>query len=234
MSGRKTDTGENLRLQWGIPAIQARYLAGGTWFMPLSRFPGALCDEHGYVVFPDQHQYETCPHLRIGKRVNVRGGIAKIPGYHRFAEGHPPVPPPAVEGLLQDAVAVAEELRARGESPAHKLLKERVAANPLLAGFPVGCKAVVEHRFPSGDKVDVAFEYPDGQWAMVEIELEGLAENTIGLFQAVKYKALQEAVLRTKTREGTVVAGLVAHRVEPEIKTMAACLGIRVAEVPRV
>jgi len=69
---------------------------------------------------------------------------------------------------------------------------------------------------------------------MVEVELEGLEETTIGLFQAVKYKALQDAVLQTTETAGTVFGALVAHRVEPRVRAMAERLGIFVAEVPRV
>jgi hypothetical protein len=50
MSGYKTNSGENLKRQWGIPAVQVRYYKDGTWFMPLERFPGALCDPNGYII----------------------------------------------------------------------------------------------------------------------------------------------------------------------------------------
>ena len=49
--------------------------------MPLDRFPGALCDPHGYVIFDTQHAYESCRHLEIGQRVSVRRGVSKLPGY---------------------------------------------------------------------------------------------------------------------------------------------------------
>jgi hypothetical protein len=156
---------------------------------------------------------------------------------HRwFGRGIPLVgeaPGRTAKGLVEDAAAMADHIARRGESAAHRLLKERIAENPALAGLPVECKAVIEYRFPSGDKADVAFEYPDGRWVMVEVELEGLVETTIGLFQAVKYKALQEAVLRANKRSGAVIGALVAHRVEAEIQAMALDVGIHIGEVPR-
>ncbi len=85
-------------------------------------------------------------------------------------------------GLLQAAGATAESLRTAGESGAHRSLKERVAKNPELAGLLPGCHSHIEYRFPSGDRVDVALQYADGRWVMVEVELEGLEETTIGLF----------------------------------------------------
>jgi len=81
MTGFKTNSGERLRHRWKIPAQQARYHKDGTWFMPLERFPGALCDSEGYVVFETRQQYESSLALEIGARVNVHGGIAIIPGY---------------------------------------------------------------------------------------------------------------------------------------------------------
>jgi hypothetical protein len=54
MSGYKTNSGDNLKRQWGIPAVQVRYHKDGTWFMPLERFPGALCDPNGYIVFQNE------------------------------------------------------------------------------------------------------------------------------------------------------------------------------------
>ena len=83
MTGYKTNSGENLRREWKIPAAQARYHKDGTWFMPLENFPGALCDPNGYVVFKTEREYEACSQLEIGQRVNVRSGISKLPGYIR-------------------------------------------------------------------------------------------------------------------------------------------------------
>lgn len=83
MSGSKTNSGENLRKEWDIPALQARYHKDGTWFMPLECFPAALCDSNGYVVFETQDAYFSSPYVQIGDRVNVRCGISKLQGYVR-------------------------------------------------------------------------------------------------------------------------------------------------------
>jgi hypothetical protein len=83
MSGYKTNSGENLKRQWGIPAIQVRDHKDGKWFMPLERFPGALCDPNGYVVFQSEREYTSSSYLEIGQRVNVPGGVSKVPGYVR-------------------------------------------------------------------------------------------------------------------------------------------------------
>ena len=84
MTGYKTNSGERLLIEWKIPAQQARYHKDGTWFMPLERFPGALCDPKGYIIFQSQRDYESSHYIEIGQRVNVRGGISKLPGYVRL------------------------------------------------------------------------------------------------------------------------------------------------------
>lgn len=83
MSGVRTNTGRNLNEEWGVGARHALYHKDGNWYMPLERFPGAYFDPLGYVLFRTQKEYEGCSHLSIGMRVQVHGGISKIPGYRR-------------------------------------------------------------------------------------------------------------------------------------------------------
>ena len=85
MSGYKTNSGENLKRQWRIPAVQVRYHKDGTWFMPLERFPAALCDPNGYVIFQNEREYQASRYLEIGQRVNVPGGVSRVPGYVRVS-----------------------------------------------------------------------------------------------------------------------------------------------------
>lgn len=85
MSGVKTNSGEKLRRQWKLPVRQARYHKDGTFFMPLEKFPGALCDQNGFVVFQTWQQYESSRFLQIGCRINIRLGISKLPEYVRFS-----------------------------------------------------------------------------------------------------------------------------------------------------
>lgn len=82
----KTNSGNRLLRDWQIPARQARYHVDGTFYMPLSTFPGALCDPLGYVVFASREEYERSPDISIGSRLNIRcGGISEMPGYCRAA-----------------------------------------------------------------------------------------------------------------------------------------------------
>ena len=83
-------TGEDLNRKWKIGARQTRKDEAGKFYMPLEKFPGALCDRHGYVRFDTKEAYEQCPQLQHGdpqsenQRLNViRPGISAIPSYVR-------------------------------------------------------------------------------------------------------------------------------------------------------
>ena len=68
----------------GVGAAQAYFLWKGTWYEPLTKFPGALFDLNGYIVFDTREAYESCRQLRRGKTLNVAApGISCIPGYVR-------------------------------------------------------------------------------------------------------------------------------------------------------
>lgn len=75
MSGTKTNSGEALNAKWKVDARHALYHKDGRFYMPLERFPGAYFDPRGYVVFKTESDFLESRYLRIGKRVNVTGGI---------------------------------------------------------------------------------------------------------------------------------------------------------------
>jgi hypothetical protein len=88
MSGVSKITGRMLVERWGIGARHALYRESGAWYHPLERFPGALCDGGGYILFPTREAFERCPGVFIGKGGNwlsIPGGIASLPGYVRRA-----------------------------------------------------------------------------------------------------------------------------------------------------
>lgn len=79
-------TGRTLNEEWKVGARHALYREDGTWYHVLERFPGALFDEHGYILFEDQATLDRCPGLLIGRAKNwisVPNGIAGLPGYVR-------------------------------------------------------------------------------------------------------------------------------------------------------
>ena len=77
----------NLNLEWGVNAAHALYRRTGDWYHKLERFPGALFDESGYIVFDDQHHLERTPGILIGQGgknwISVPKGIVSVPGYVR-------------------------------------------------------------------------------------------------------------------------------------------------------
>jgi hypothetical protein len=84
-AGVRTDSGKALDARWNIGASHALYHKDGTWFNVLKHFPGALCDPNGYVLFDTKEKYESSPHLKIGQRTNVPGGISTLVGYVRMS-----------------------------------------------------------------------------------------------------------------------------------------------------
>jgi 5-methylcytosine-specific restriction endonuclease McrA len=73
---------DRLNKTWAVGAVQARYSDDGHWYAALSRFPAALFDANGYILFETEREYRSSPHLSIGKQISVpRPGISAIPGY---------------------------------------------------------------------------------------------------------------------------------------------------------
>lgn len=81
--GRMGLDGKQLNDEWKVGARHALFSRDGTWYENLERFPGALFDPKGYVLFKTEEEYRKNAHVRVGKKTNVPGGIASIPGYMR-------------------------------------------------------------------------------------------------------------------------------------------------------
>jgi len=77
-------SGKMLSRKWGVAVRHALYHKDGHWYNNLERFPGALFDPNGYVVFNTEKEYRKCPYLSIGKETNVPRGISDLPGYKRM------------------------------------------------------------------------------------------------------------------------------------------------------
>jgi predicted HNH restriction endonuclease len=81
------DKAVRLNDAWGVGAKQVRYSNDGHWYATLKRFPAALFDSHGYVLFQTEEEYRSSRHLHIGKQISVtKPGISAIPGYVRVAD----------------------------------------------------------------------------------------------------------------------------------------------------
>lgn len=144
----------------------------------------------------------------------------------------------SVESEIQKAIKRMEPLGRKiitwqgGESTSHKELKEYIASHPKILGLKGKVRSYLEFTFPSGDRVDIAFDLGGNRWTVIEIKGEGSVQQTlIGLFQAVKYRALQQAVLAFRKTDGKVDGFLVAPSIPEKIKHLARLLNIKIAEV---
>ncbi len=63
----------------------ALYRQTGTWFHLLERFPAALCDDGGYVIFETKSDYLDDPRLQNGIELTVPNGIVSHPRYIRIS-----------------------------------------------------------------------------------------------------------------------------------------------------
>jgi 5-methylcytosine-specific restriction protein A len=86
--GRMGLDGKQLNKEWEVGARHALFSRDGTWYENLERFPGALFDPSGYVLFKNEEEYYNDPHIKVGKKTNVRGGIASMPQYVRKNRDH--------------------------------------------------------------------------------------------------------------------------------------------------
>jgi hypothetical protein len=78
------DRAAQLLKMWNVAVEQARYSDDGHWYAALSKFPAALVDANGYLVFRAEDEYRRSPHIAIGKQISVpKPGISAVPGYIR-------------------------------------------------------------------------------------------------------------------------------------------------------
>jgi len=82
---------------------------------------------------------------------------------------------------------------AGGESEAHRRLKLFVAQNPALLSLSANAVSEVEHRFITGDVVDVLFKNHGPLRTVAEIEVSGTENIIVGIHQAIKYRSLAAA-----------------------------------------
>jgi 5-methylcytosine-specific restriction protein A len=77
-------TGKQLNREWKVGALHALYRKNGTWYNLLERFPGALFDTNGYILFEtreDFHEFRERRGVSGRKEIYVQDGIASHPDY---------------------------------------------------------------------------------------------------------------------------------------------------------
>lgn len=129
---------------WGVGAAQVRYSDDGHWYATLERFPAALFDPHGYVLFETEEEYRSSPHLHIGKQISVpKPGISAIPGYVLVADSNAtPLPDvdihtlAATEGRRQLVLHLQRE---RNQSVVRNKKKQAASLECEICGFSFAC-----------------------------------------------------------------------------------------------
>jgi len=138
--------------------------------------------------------------------------------------------PPAIEKAGR-VVEVARKYGPGGEGAEHRRLKTYLHDHPELLGLSTDVEGVMERRYETGDRVDLAFRHADDR-IVVEVEVEGDVECRIGIMQAVKYRALEAAEVGLRDPSG-VRAILAAHAISETTRRLGAELGVEVVAVPR-
>ena len=91
MKGERTSSGKKLNELWGVNAKHALYREDGIFYIPLKEFPGAYFDKNGYVLFETEDDFSGDLDLKIGKKINVPGGISSLTSYVRVTPHFPKV-----------------------------------------------------------------------------------------------------------------------------------------------
>lgn len=113
-----------------------------------------------------------------------------------------------------------------GEGERHRVLKQFIADHPERLGLGRG-RGAVEHPFVTGDRVDVSIDLANGEYCVVEIEIEG--ESTrIGVHQALKYRALRAGELDSTELPH---ACLVAYSIPKQVKDFSERHGVLALEI---
>lgn len=100
-----------------------------------------------------------------------------------------------------------------GEQAAHRLLKLYVANHGHQFGVSHNAIALVEHRFRTGDRVDVMFQNHEPERTVVEVEVAGEQNICTGIHQAIKYRSLAEVEGGFAPQTSTVRSAVVAYDV---------------------
>lgn len=90
-----------------------------------------------------------------------------------------------------------------GEGEEHKILKEYICQHPESINYKDVDFAETEHILPSGDRLDVYFEFSDGTHVAIEVKPSISPDQDIarGVFQCVKYYAVMDALRNIECKD---------------------------------
>lgn len=120
-----------------------------------------------------------------------------------------------------------------GEGAEHKNLREYIFEHPERINSNNIVFKETEYILPSGDRLDVYFEFEDRKHVAIEVKPSTSPESDIirGIFQCVKYQAVMEALKRIECQDyGIEVILLVAKKLSFQERTLVEELGISYIE----
>lgn len=89
--------GAILSRRWNVSVKHALFSETGNWYHHLKKFPGALFDSKGYLLFETKEDYLACPSLNIKQDIWVPRGISSATAYVQVvidgSEYVSPIPP---------------------------------------------------------------------------------------------------------------------------------------------
>lgn len=142
--------------------------------------------------------------------------------------------PDAKLAVRRDKMTLGERMRKYGpggEGKMHARLKQYIACHPEVLGVGgMASEAVIEHRFDSGNHVDVLIQFTDGRDAVVEVETD---VPLPGCHQAVMYRVLRCVQRNADLGSPEVVSALVAFKLDPRTRELANKYGVHVVTANR-
>lgn len=120
-----------------------------------------------------------------------------------------------------------------GEGVEHKNLREYIFEHPESINSNNIVFKETEYILPSGDRLDVYFEFEDRKHVAIEVKPSTSPESDIirGIFQCVKYKAVMDALKRIECQNYRIeVILLAAKKLSFQERTLAEELGISYIE----
>ncbi|WP_456098622.1 hypothetical protein [Prevotella jejuni] len=120
-----------------------------------------------------------------------------------------------------------------GEGVEHKNLREYIFEHPESINYNNIVFKETEYILPSGDRLDVYFEFEDRKHVAIEVKPSTSPESDIirGIFQCVKYKAVMDALKRIECQNYRIeVILLAAKKLSFQERTLAEDLGISYIE----
>lgn len=120
-----------------------------------------------------------------------------------------------------------------GEGEEHKALKDYICQHPESINYKDVDFAETEHILPSGDRLDVYFEFSDGTHVAIEVKPGISPDQDIarGVFQCVKYYAVMDALRNIECKDYEIKVLLVtAGKISSQNKVLAEELDVEYVE----